>query len=246
MTTRVVLGLGNPGVKYASTRHNIGFLSVEALAAAAETAFEAHARIPALVASWRAGGIRWLAVKPVTFMNLSGQAAAALMNFWKVPLDALLVVADDVELKPGAMRLRPSGSDGGHHGLESVIEHLGTKLFARLRLGIGRPPPDASAPLADWLLRPFSSSELPWMRELVTRSVLAVETWARQGAPAAMNLFNAAPLAGGARRETMTHERPADKDTDLRRPLHPQQRRQGGERPGNDRETGKRHPESGG
>lgn len=195
-TTRLIVGLGNPGAKYTETRHNIGFLSVDALAAAAGASFQAHARVPALVASWREGDLRWLAVKPVTFMNLSGRAVVAALNFWKTPLEALLVVADDVELKPGVMRLRAAGSDGGHHGLESVIEHLGTRRFARLRLGIGRPPPDSPAPLADWLLQRFTSSELPWMRELVKRSVLAVETWARQGASAAMNLFNAAAPNG--------------------------------------------------
>ena len=109
MTTRLVVGLGNPGTKYEGTRHNAGFLCVEALAVAAGATFETHARVPALIASWRAGGLRWLAVKPVTFMNLSGQAVVAALNFWKVPVDSLLVVADDVELKPGAMRVRASG-----------------------------------------------------------------------------------------------------------------------------------------
>jgi PTH1 family peptidyl-tRNA hydrolase len=246
MTTRMAVGLGNPGAKYAGTRHNLGFWSVEALAEAAGAAFEAHARVPALVASWRAGGVRWLAVKPVTFMNLSGQAVVAALNFWKAPLDALLVVADDVELKPGTLRLRPSGSDGGHRGLESIIERLGTQRFARLRLGIGRPDPEPPVPLADWLLHPFSSSELPWVREVVKKSVLAVETWAREGAPAAMNLFNAASPGGAARRKTTTHERQAEQDTDLRGPFHPQHRRQGGGRPGDDREAGERHPEGGG
>ena len=221
MTTRLVVGLGNPGTKYEGTRHNAGFLCVEALAVAAGATFETHARVPALIASWRDGGLRWLVVKPVTFMNLSGQAVVAALNFWKVPVDSLLVVADDVELKPGAMRVRASGGDGGHHGLESIIEQLGSKRFARLRLGIGRPSPELTVSMADWLLQSFSSSELPWVRELVKRSVLAVETWARQGVPAAMNLFNAASSGGAAPRKATTHDRPAEKDEDVRGTFHP-------------------------
>ncbi len=195
--TRLIIGLGNPGQQYAGTRHNAGFEVADRLAARNGVEFRCHSRIPALVADWKAQRLHWIVLKPVTFMNLSGQAVVAAMNFWKMELASLLVVADDVELPRGALRLRAAGGDGGHNGLKSVIERLGSKAFMRLRVGIGRPPAVPPVDLADWVLHSFANSELPEMKESFTRCVSAVEAWAVEGASVAMNRFNAKELGIG-------------------------------------------------
>ncbi len=190
MKARLIVGLGNPGKRYVLTRHNIGYQVVEHLAARKGAEFAAHARVPALVAEWKDKGIRWIALKPVTFMNLSGQAVIAALNFWKIDLQNLLTVVDDVEVKPGSLRLRPHGSAGGHNGLKSIIEHLNTKEFARLRVGIGRPAPEVPLGLSDWVLQPFEKSELIWLEQSLKNAVCAVESWATDGLAAAMNRYN--------------------------------------------------------
>ena len=190
MNTRLIVGLGNPGKRYLQTRHNVGFHVVERLAAQYDAKFVAHARVPAMVAEWKKKGTKWIALKPVTFMNLSGQAVSAALNFWKLELASMLVVVDDVEVKPGGLRLRPHGSAGGHNGLKSIIEHLNAKEFARLRVGIGRPAPDLPMGLSDWVLQPFEKTELIWLEESLIKAVHAVESWALEGLAAAMNRFN--------------------------------------------------------
>ncbi len=190
MTSRLIVGLGNPGKRYLLTRHNIGFHVLERLAAQHNAAFKAHARIPAMVAEWKEKAVRWIAIKPITFMNLSGQAVSAALNFWKIELSSMLVVVDDVEVPPRGIRLRPHGSAGGHNGLKSIIEHLNTKEFARLRLGIGRPAPDLPMGLSEWVLQPFEKSELIWLEESLNNAVCAVESWVVDGLAAAMNRYN--------------------------------------------------------
>ncbi len=190
MTSRLIVGLGNPGKRYETTRHNVGFRVVERLAAQHKAQFNAHARVPALVAEWKTRGLRWIALKPVTFMNLSGQAVATALNFWKLDVASLLVVVDDVNVVPGGLRLRPHGSAGGHNGLKSLIEHLGSGNFARLRVGIGKPVQQSATDLADWVLKPFERSELIWLTESISKAVEAVECWAVEGPAAAMNRYN--------------------------------------------------------
>jgi peptidyl-tRNA hydrolase, PTH1 family len=194
--TCLIVGLGNPGRKYLHTRHNVGFDVVEALALAHEAEFKAHARIPAQIAEWKSSGKKWIALKPVTFMNLSGQAVATALNYFKLEISSLLLVFDDVELLPGQLRLKPGGGAGGHNGVKSVIDHLSTKDFYRLRCGIGRPPPEAeNIELSDWLLRPFEKTELIWVKESINKAVRAVESWVLEGPVAAMNRFNQATEA---------------------------------------------------
>lgn len=190
MNTKVIVGLGNPGKKYEGTRHNIGFQAVTELATLHGQEFSGHAQIPAILAQWKAKNIKWIVLKPITFMNLSGQAVAATLNYWKIELSSLLVVVDDVELAAGALRLRPQGNAGGHNGLKSIIEQLGSKDFARLRLGIGRPAHLPKELLADWVLQPFEKTELPWVKECINKAVCAIESWALEGPAVAMNRFN--------------------------------------------------------
>jgi len=185
----LVIGLGNPGKRYESSRHNAGFRVVERLALQSKALFSAHARIPALVADWKTKGFQWIALKPVTFMNLSGQAVAAALNFWKFELSSLMIVLDDVELKPGELRLRKQGGTGGHQGLNSIIEHLHTRQFARLRIGIGRPSaPDID--LSKWVLESFEKTELPRLEDSIRKAVGAIETWVAAGLDVAMNRYN--------------------------------------------------------
>lgn len=189
MTTRLIVGLGNPGKRYVGTRHNVGFLVVEQLATKYGARFKTHTRIPALVAEWKANNLHWIALQPLTFMNLSGQAVTAALNYWKLDLSSLFVVVDDVEIPPATLRLRTYGSAGGHNGLKSLIDLLDTKAFCRLRVGIGRPT-SSSIPLEDWLLQPFEKSELPWLNESLSKAVCAVESWALEGPSVAMNQYN--------------------------------------------------------
>ena len=187
---RLIVGLGNPGKRYATTRHNIGFNVAECLAAKYKANFNAHARIPAMIAEWKAKGWRWIVLKPITFMNLSGQAVIAALNFWKIDISSLLIVLDDVELPLGGIRLRAHGSAGGHNGLKSLIAHLGSKDFARLRVGIGRPKHPSTTDLAGWVLQTFEKSELLYLEEVVNRAVGAVESWVLEGPEAAMRQYN--------------------------------------------------------
>jgi PTH1 family peptidyl-tRNA hydrolase len=188
-TLRLIVGLGNPGPRYLTTRHNVGFRVADDLAADYEAEFNTHSRTNALAAEWRADGLRWIVLKPQTFMNRSGEAVTAALRFWKIPTASLLVVVDDVELEPGSVRLRAGGSDGGHNGLGSIIELLGTPEFARLRVGIGRPA-RAEIPLADWLLAPFEKTELLWLETSLKSATCAVKAWAREGLTVAMNRYN--------------------------------------------------------
>ena len=134
----VVVGLGNPGKKYEKTRHNIGFQVVESIAESLsikiwQTKFDAH------IAEGRYNDEKFMLVKPQTFMNLSGNAVQQLLHFYKIPLDQLLVIVDDLDLDTGKIRTRERGSDGGHRGLRSIAERLGTQDFKRIRIGVGRP-----------------------------------------------------------------------------------------------------------
>src|SRR5437763_12303071 len=134
----LMVGLGNPGAEYARTRHNVGFLVVEELARHVAANWNSEKKFEARVAKTDRTGRKILFAEPQTFMNASGQAVGALMNFYRVPIQQLLVIADDADLPFGEIRLRGKGSSGGHHGLESIEQHIGSRQFARLKVGIGR------------------------------------------------------------------------------------------------------------
>jgi PTH1 family peptidyl-tRNA hydrolase len=184
---KLVVGLGNPGGKYRGTRHNVGFEILDVLAGRHRLEWEAAPKgANALVARWRERAA--ILAKPLTFMNLGGPAIVALLQFYKIEVADLFVVIDDVNLDLGRLRTRAGGSAGGHNGLKSVIEALGTLEFARLRVGVGRG--DARRDLADHVLATFDADERPIVSETVDRAADAVETFVEQGIEPVMNRFN--------------------------------------------------------
>ena len=191
---RLVVGLGNPGSEYACTRHNAGFLLVESLAGRWQAAWRTNEGLRVRLArSDREGRRCWLA-QPLTYMNCSGAAVAGLMRYYRVSLENLLVLVDDADLPLGELRMRARGGAGGHHGLESVAEHLGTQDYARLRLGIGRRP-EAGREIIGHVLGRFSRDEARLFAKVLERASEAVTCWMESGIGAAMNRFNGAVVA---------------------------------------------------
>jgi len=184
---KLVAGLGNPGARYLGTRHNVGFGVIDELARRHGVGFDA-APAEALQAKWRRDADVVLLVKPLTFMNLSGQAVSALSRYYKVALPDVLIVCDDINLPLGRLRLRANGSEGGHNGLRSVAIELGSMDYARLRIGVGRG--DLGRDLADHVLARFEPDEMPGIEAAVARAADAVETWVVDGLAKAMNTFN--------------------------------------------------------
>ena len=184
---KLVVGLGNPGPKYAGTRHNVGFDAVDLVARRHGLEWAAAPRgAEALVANWRMGGA--IVAKPLTFMNLSGAAVVPLLQFYKIEIADLLVVVDEVQLETGRIRIRPSGSAGGHNGLKSIIERLGTDAFPRLRIGVGRG--DTRRNLADHVLARFEADERDLVADAIGRAADAGEAFIADGVADAMNRFN--------------------------------------------------------
>jgi PTH1 family peptidyl-tRNA hydrolase len=182
---KLIVGLGNPGRRYAGTRHNVGFDVVEAIAERNRLEWES-APAEAITARWRAMNV--MLAKPLTFMNLSGGAIVDLLQFYKIDRNDLLVVVDDINLELARLRARPEGSAGGHNGLKSVIAQLGTEEFARLRVGVGRG--DARRELSDHVLATFDADERPIVAETVSRAADAVELFVTEGIMSVMNRFN--------------------------------------------------------
>jgi PTH1 family peptidyl-tRNA hydrolase len=185
----LIVGLGNPGRRYADTRHNVGFQVVSRLAQQHELAFS-RKQMNALVAPGRIGGSRVIVAKPQTWMNESGRAVAPLARFYKIDLHRLMVIYDDLDLPLGTLRLRPEGGSGGHKGMQSIIDKLGRRDFPRLRVGIGRPPGRMDP--VDYVLQPFGREEAERVEELGTRAVAALELFIQAGIEAAMNRYNVA------------------------------------------------------
>jgi PTH1 family peptidyl-tRNA hydrolase len=185
---KLIVGLGNPGPEYRETRHNIGFAVVDELARRYEVG-NWREQFEALVARTRFDDDSLTLAKPLTFMNLSGRAVAALAGFYKIDPADVLVVTDDAALPVGRLRARREGSAGGHNGLKSVIEHLGTQAFPRLRVGVGR---GDGRDLADHVLGRFDADERDRVSAAVLRAADCAETWLRDGIERAMNAFNAA------------------------------------------------------
>ena len=184
----LIVGLGNPGAEYAKTRHNAGFLLLEKLAAQWKADWTRERRFNARIAGAERNDARVLLCQPQTFMNLSGEAVGALKNFYQLPLKRLLIVLDDADLPLGEIRLRARGGSGGHHGLESIGQHLGSREFARLRMGIGRK--DGGREITDYVLGKFDSSEAALMKKVLGRAADQVECWLDAGIEKAMNRFN--------------------------------------------------------
>ena len=184
---KLIVGLGNPGPRYAGTRHNVGFDAVDLLASRHGVEWATAPRgAEALVANWRMGGA--IFAKPLTFMNLSGAAVIALLQFYKIEFAGMLVIVDEVQLETGRIRIRPSGSAGGHNGLKSIIGSLGTDTFSRLRIGVGRG--DTRRDLADHVLAKFDADERPVIGDAIARAADATELFIAEGIQPAMNRFN--------------------------------------------------------
>ena len=184
----LVVGLGNPGPKYEWTRHNMGFLVIDELAE--------REKIPVQKLKYRAltntaliGGRSVLLMKPTTYMNLSGEAVGEAARFYKIPPQRVLVISDDVALPQGKLRIRRSGSAGGHNGLKNIISHLGSDQFPRIKVGVGgKPHPDHD--MADWVLGKFTGQDKKVMEEAVSRAADAVTLLLEQGPDQAMAKFN--------------------------------------------------------
>ncbi len=185
----LVIGLGNPGAPYKQTRHNAGFNIVEAFAAKHQLAFKHASHLIGDVAQGIVHGKKVMLLLPATFMNSSGDAARRCIDYFKVPIDHLIVVCDDVVLPIGTMRMRSQGSSGGHNGLKSLEAHLNTQYYARLRIGVGGP---GSQDLADYVLGRFSSEENETFQKVSTKAIEVLELWLTAGTASAMQAANRA------------------------------------------------------
>jgi PTH1 family peptidyl-tRNA hydrolase len=188
----LVIGLGNPGREYARHRHNVGFLVVDLLAGRIGAKFGRHRKAVAEAAEGRLGlgGPRLVLAKPLTYMNLAGGAAAGLANFYKVPVEQIIAVHDELDLPYTALRLKRGGGEGGHNGLRSMSRSLGTRDYLRVRFGIGRPPGRQDP--ADYVLSDFTTVERKELDYLVDRAADAVEALVTQGLEPAQNAYHGA------------------------------------------------------
>ena len=184
----IVVFLGNPGPKYRDTRHNAGFMAADAMEKKLGVSIN-KLRFKALTAQATLGGEKVLLLKPQTYMNLSGESVSPAAAFYKVPPEHIPPVSDEVSLPIGKLRIRKSGSAGGHNGLKNIIAMLGTDAFPRIRMGVGAPP-HADYDMADWVLSSFKNQDADDMRSLAVRVCDAVECYIAEGPDRAMNKFN--------------------------------------------------------
>jgi PTH1 family peptidyl-tRNA hydrolase len=186
----LIVGLGNPGAEYAKTRHNAGFLVVERLAEQWKSGWANERKFVSRIAKADRGGRKVLLCEPQTFMNLSGEAVGSLVKYYQLTVDKVLIVVDDADLPFGEIRLRPGGGTGGHHGLESVTQHLGSKEYARLRVGIGRK--NEVRAITNHVLGKFESAEQELLEKVLSRVAGQLECWLSDGLQKAMSQFNGA------------------------------------------------------
>ncbi|MBQ7724242.1 MAG: aminoacyl-tRNA hydrolase [Lachnospiraceae bacterium] len=187
----IIAGLGNPGGKYNGTKHNVGFETIDILTEkyGIPLDFEKHRSI---CGKGIIEGEKVILVKPLTFMNLSGEALREIVSYYKIdPSEELIVISDDIDLDPGRIRVRPSGSAGGHNGLKNIISELHTDLFSRVRIGVGKKPREWD--LADWVLSGFSKEDSVLVSSAKKRAAEAVSSIILDGCAAAMNTFNRKP-----------------------------------------------------
>ncbi|MDO5716487.1 MAG: aminoacyl-tRNA hydrolase [Tissierellia bacterium] len=187
---KIIVGLGNPGSKYAPTRHNIGFMVLDKWAHL--HGIDIHkAQFQSLVGELRLGTEKIILVKPMTFMNLSGVAVREVMDFYKLPLEDLMVVVDDVEIELGMLRIRKNANKGTHNGLRSIFQHLHTDDYPKMKLGVGKFMRDRD--LADFVLSRPSKEEDPIIDDLIDRAIAALEVYCTEGIDLAMNKYNGKP-----------------------------------------------------
>jgi PTH1 family peptidyl-tRNA hydrolase len=185
--TFLIVGLGNPGRDYKNTRHNIGFLLVDQLAERMNLSFS-RSQSKALITDGHHQGSKIILAKPQTYMNKSGHPTRALLKFYKLAIENLLIVYDDVDLPFDTIRLKPAGGSAGHKGMVSIIEQLGTSEFSRMRLGVGRPPGSQQA--ANYVLKPFSKDESEFLKSYLGRAADAAQAFVSHGIEYAMTNYN--------------------------------------------------------
>ena len=182
---KLIVGLGNFEDKYLFTRHNVGFMAVDFFVAQANQSFKIDKKLKSSIAKFRFNNEDIVVIKPLTFMNLSGEAVSAVMNFYKIEAKDVFVIYDDISIDLGLVRFRASGSDGGHNGIKSIIKHLGSKTFDRLKIGIG---PQPNIPSEAYVLQNFTKDELDALKPILKKPM--IEDYLREGIEKAQNLHN--------------------------------------------------------
>ena len=184
---KLIVGLGNIGSKYTFTRHNIGFMLADSIAINNNLTFRENSRLKCFMTNLRNGNDDYLIIKPTTFMNLSGEAVRAVMDYYKIKTEDILIVYDDLSLDLGRIRFRANGSDGGHNGIKSIIKHVGTSDIARLKIGIG---PQPNLPSEVFVLQNFSKEELEKIKEVLSNAKEGISCYFKDGIAVAQNKFN--------------------------------------------------------
>lgn len=183
----LITGLGNVGAKYTFTRHNVGFMVADYLAMQQNESFKENSKLKSLITKIRINNEDTILIKPTTYMNLSGEAIRAVIDYYKIELENTLVVYDDLSLDLGKIRFRGSGSDGGHNGIKSVIQHLGTNKFSRLKIGIG---PQPGIPSEAFVLQNFGQDQLDDLKKVIQTSAEAIEFYFANGIEKTQNKYN--------------------------------------------------------
>ena len=184
---KLVAGLGNIGEKYTWTRHNVGFMVVDKWAIQNDITFKENKKLLCNLVKFKKGSEDIILIKPTTYMNLSGDAISSVMSYYKIAIEDLLVVYDDLSIELGKIRFRPDGSDGGHNGIKSIIKSLGTTNFARLKVGIGPQPP---IPAEDFVLQNFYKSQLDQLKPVLKTAVEGIEFYLDEGMQKTQNFYN--------------------------------------------------------
>ena len=184
---KLIAGLGNIGNKYTFTRHNAGFMFVDSIALNSGLSFKENPRLKCMITTLKNSDDDYILIKPITFMNMSGESVRAVCDYYKIPTENVLIVFDDLSLELGKIRFRQSGSDGGHNGIKSVIKHMGTNNIARLKIGIG---PQPNIPSEVFVLQNFSKEELDLLKETIIRAKEGVACYFTNGITEAQNKYN--------------------------------------------------------
>ena len=184
---KLIVGLGNIGNKYTFTRHNAGFMFADSIALNNNLTFKENSRLKCLITNYRTANDDFLISKPTTFMNLSGESVRAVIDYYKIQIEDLIIVYDDISLPLGKIRFRKDGSDGGHNGIKSIIQHLGTQGFARLKIGIG---PQPNLPSEVFVLQNFSKEELEVLKTTLGIAKQGINCYFEEGITVAQNKFN--------------------------------------------------------
>lgn len=187
VTMKLVVGLGNPGAEYRNTRHNVGFDVIDICEKNLNIGLT-NSKFKGLYGFKKIGDEKIFLLKPLTYMNLSGECVAPLMKYYKIPVENLLVIYDDLDLQPGVIRLRQKGGHGGHNGMKSIIQHLGTEEFKRIRIGIGRPQPGTA--VSDYVLGTFHPDERKLVDDSIIKASEAVQAWTEKSFLNVMNDYN--------------------------------------------------------